>query len=261
MAFFENLSNKAKTISETTSLNGAIKTEERKIISQYQYIGQLYFEKYGDAPEAEFAEAVAAVKASKEMIKETQQKIDSLNSPNKCPGCGNPFKQGALFCSVCGKSLAAPSPQNTQVCSKCGNVLPAEALFCNSCGNKLNQPAPAPQPVPVTVPEPVPQPVPAPVPEPVPQPVPAPVPEPVPQPVPAPVPEPVPQPVPAPVPEPAPQPVPVPVPEPAPQPAPAPVSEPVAQPEQKADTVCKNCGTKAQDGDLFCDNCGAKLEI
>ncbi len=70
MTFLENLSNKAKTLSETTSLNGIIKTEERKIASHYQILGQLYFEKYGNSPETEFAESVAVMKQRRKLLKQ-----------------------------------------------------------------------------------------------------------------------------------------------------------------------------------------------
>jgi membrane protease subunit (stomatin/prohibitin family) len=220
MAFFENLSNKAKTISETSSLNGVIKTEERKISEQIYKLGQLYFEKYGNSPEPEFAEAVSAIKASQATISETQKQIENIQNRYKCPKCGNSFKPGSVFCSVCGYTLSE-APAATQICSKCGNQLPAAAVFCNNCGNRLSQPAP--QPV-VEAAQPAPQPVVETA-----------------------------QPAPQPAAETA-QPVPQPVVETA-----QPVPQPVVEAAQPAGKICPKCGEKLGADDMFCDVCGSKL--
>mgnify|MGYP001038447832 CR=1 FL=1 len=249
MTFLENLSNKAKTLSETTSLNGIIKTEERKIASHYQILGQLYFEKYGNSPETEFAESVAVINEAKAKIAETKVKLENLQNRNKCPNCKKEFKPGAGFCSACGCALPSSTPVDSgnKTCSKCGTILPAEAQFCNNCGNKLAISAVQPQSVSAAVPEVTPAPVPEPVPAAVPEVTPAPVPEPVPAAVPEVTPAPVPEPVPAAVPE----------------VTPAPVSEPVSAEVPKITPVqnkfCPKCGTKAQTDDVFCDNCGFKL--
>ena len=50
----------------------------------------------------------------------------------KCPGCGKPYKEGARFCSDCGKSLAA-------ACPKCNATVEQGAKFCPSCGTTLQK--------------------------------------------------------------------------------------------------------------------------
>lgn len=167
MTFLENLSNKAKTLSETTSLNGIIKTEERKIASHYEILGQLYFEKYGNSPESEFAESVAVINEAKAKIAETKEKLENLQNRNKCPNCKKEFKPGAGFCSACGTALPnnAPTVPGNKTCSKCGTVLPTEAQFCNNCGNKLTSQTVQPQSVQAVTPAPTPAPIPTEVPE------------------------------------------------------------------------------------------------
>lgn len=257
MTFLENLSNKAKTLSETTSLNGIIKTEERKIASHYQILGQLYFEKYASSPEPEFAESVSVINEAKAKIAETKDKLDNLQNRYKCPNCKKEFKPGAGFCSSCGCALpsSAPVSSGNKTCSKCGTVLPAEAQFCNNCGNKLAISAVQPQSVAASIKEPVPGAVPEVTPVPVPEPVPAAVPEVTPVPAPEPVPAAVPEVTPAPVPEP----VPAAVPEVNPAPVPEPVPAEVTKVTPAQNKFCPKCGTKAQTDDVFCDNCGFKL--
>ncbi len=142
----KELSQKAKVMSETSSLNNIIKAEEYKIDFQYKAIGKLYFEKYQDAPEEEFSEAVETIKSSIEKIQKTKEEITKVRSKFNCPKCGAPFKHGALFCSKCGEKLPEETkpvndttviPDGAQKCEKCGNILKSDALFCNVCGSKL----------------------------------------------------------------------------------------------------------------------------
>ena len=139
----KEISQKAKIISETNSLNNIIKGEQSRINVQYQAIGKLYFEKYGDNPDADFAEAISTIKASMEKIEETKKEVAKIRSRFNCPECGQAFKNDALFCSKCGAKLPEkeqpekPLPKDAQKCDKCGNILPKDALFCNECGNSL----------------------------------------------------------------------------------------------------------------------------
>lgn len=144
----KEISQKAKVMSETNSLNNIIKGEECKIDFQYKTIGKLYYEKYGENPSDEFKEAIETINTSKEKIEETKQEITKIRSRFNCPNCGEAFKNDALFCSKCGAKLPEREeekpkiPDGAQKCEKCGNILKKDALFCNVCGNKLNAPEP-----------------------------------------------------------------------------------------------------------------------
>ncbi len=138
----KEISQKAKVMSETNSLNNIIKGEECKIDFQYKTIGKLYFEKFGENPDDDFTEAIETIKASMQKIDETKQEITKIRSRFNCPECGEPFKSDALFCSKCGAKLPekeeAKIPADAKKCEKCGNLLKKDALFCNLCGNKLD---------------------------------------------------------------------------------------------------------------------------
>lgn len=139
----KEISQKAKIMSETNSLNNIIKGEECRIDLQYKTIGKLYFEKFGENPDADFSEAVETIKSAMEKIEETKKEIAKIKSRFNCPNCGQAFKNDAVFCSKCGTKLPEREepeeklPKNARKCEKCGNVLPKDALFCNECGNKL----------------------------------------------------------------------------------------------------------------------------
>ncbi len=144
----KELSQKARIMSETSSLNNVVRGEECKIDYQYKSMGKLYFEKYGDAPAEEFAKACEAIKDSMEKIEQIKAEIVKIKARFNCPNCGSPFKHGSVFCSKCGAKLPAQNdsddpdniPEDAQQCPECGNILPKEALFCNSCGKKLEKP-------------------------------------------------------------------------------------------------------------------------
>lgn len=141
------ISERAKTHSETTSLNNIIKGEQCKIDSQYKLIGKLYFEKYGDNAEDEFRQSVEIIKASNVKIAETENKIAEIKNRFNCPNCGTPFKNDAIFCSKCGTRLQPeqpPAESSQRVCAGCGSVLEEGAMFCTVCGAKAENAAEVP---------------------------------------------------------------------------------------------------------------------
>lgn len=155
MAFFKDLghkisdksrelSQKARVMSEMSSLNNIIRNEESRIDFQYKEIGKKYFEKYGDSPEEGFREAFEQINECRQKIEQTQAEITKLKTRFNCPNCGAPFKHDSLFCAKCGTKLpereegaAGNIPDGAQRCPKCNNILKGDALFCNECGTKL----------------------------------------------------------------------------------------------------------------------------
>lgn len=63
-----------------------------------------------------------------------------------CAVCGAPLEPDALFCIVCGTSIAqdvAPAPANAAVgavslCPQCGAPVDADAMFCVTCGARVS---------------------------------------------------------------------------------------------------------------------------
>ncbi|MGN1481061.1 zinc ribbon domain-containing protein [Porcipelethomonas sp.] len=141
----KEISQKAKIMSETSSLNNIIKGEECKIDSQYKLIGKMYFENYGENPSEEFKPAIDAIKSSIVKIGETKEEIIKIKSRFCCPSCGTPFKNDAIFCSKCGTRLPEkpkgkqPAESKQTICSNCGNILEEGAMFCNICGTKFEE--------------------------------------------------------------------------------------------------------------------------
>lgn len=97
--------NKAKELAEVTKLKNAITAQERKIKEQYETIGRLYVENYGQQPEAMFKEAIAAIHSAKTIIAQKQEELNELKSVKICPACGAAVEEESAFCNKCGAKI------------------------------------------------------------------------------------------------------------------------------------------------------------
>ncbi len=142
----KDLAQKAKDISETSSLNTIIKNEEFNIDTQYKLIGKQYYEKYSSRTGDEFEASILIISKSMEKIEATKAQIEKIKKRSCCPSCGASFKKGDLFCSKCGSAIPQPEkePENTlpaaepEKCPQCGEVIEDNGLFCTKCGLKLS---------------------------------------------------------------------------------------------------------------------------
>lgn len=72
------VADKAKDTAEVMRLKSQISTCEEVIKKNYQEIGKLYFEQYGEEPQELFETQCSAVRNAQRGIKELQEKIDEL---------------------------------------------------------------------------------------------------------------------------------------------------------------------------------------
>lgn len=70
---------KAKELTEIARLKSQISTCQEVIKTNYLEIGKLYYEKYGAAPEQDFAKACGAIENAKVGQGELQKKIQELH--------------------------------------------------------------------------------------------------------------------------------------------------------------------------------------
>lgn len=66
---------KAKELAEIANLKSQINTCEDIVKRNYMEIGKIYYEQYGDMPEAPFEKACRTIKNAKNGIEELQQKV------------------------------------------------------------------------------------------------------------------------------------------------------------------------------------------
>ena len=59
----------------------------------------------------------------------------------KCNNCGADLADNAKFCTSCGASVQASTPQDgPRHCTNCGSQLPDGTSFCTNCGQKQDAP-------------------------------------------------------------------------------------------------------------------------
>lgn len=140
---------KARNLAEIGRLNGVVSDHEKNISRLYFEIGQNYYERHKDDPEAEELERIAAVNSTIEKLTICREQIKTLKGVEKCPSCGADVAQGSMFCNNCGTKMppaamkTAPKAQGN-ACPTCGAVVPEGNLFCNSCGTKIEAAPTAP---------------------------------------------------------------------------------------------------------------------
>ncbi len=144
---------KARNFAEVNRLNGVISDHEKRISRLYFEIGQSYYERHKDDPEAEELERIAAITDTNEKIAVCREQIKTLKGVEKCPNCGADVQNGSQFCNNCGTRMPPASmktaPRAGHTCPTCGAAVAEGTLFCNNCGTKLAPtPAPAPAPAP-----------------------------------------------------------------------------------------------------------------
>jgi len=69
---------KAKELAEIASLKSQIATCEEVIKKNYMEIGRIYYEQYGDMPEAPFEKACRSIKNAKCGVEELQSQIKDI---------------------------------------------------------------------------------------------------------------------------------------------------------------------------------------
>lgn len=163
MSFFDNIGSKAsaagqaaaekaRNFAEVNRLNGVVSDHEKRISRLYFEIGQSYYERHKDDPEAEELERIAAITDTNEKIAVCREQIKTLKGVEKCPNCGADVQNGSQFCNNCGTRMPPASMKTAPkasglTCPTCGAAVAEGNLFCNNCGTKL-APAPAPAPAP-----------------------------------------------------------------------------------------------------------------
>jgi ribosomal protein L40E len=168
MAFFDKMkdslslagqgvSQKAKTVSETTRINGQIKSNEKMIEKLIYQVGVQCVNNHINEENTEYSELFKEILRLRSENKEHQEMVHKLNTAKICPQCNFTNNSAAKFCVSCGAPLnaaPAPKPAEGKVCPKCGTVNSEEAMFCVECGTHLE--ASPVTPAAVTEPDPTP---------------------------------------------------------------------------------------------------------
>lgn len=104
------VSEKTKLVGETARLNSKILSKESVVRSNYSAIGEFYYNKYKDAPDADIADTVNEITEALNSIDEMKAQILSLKGAVKCVECGAECPIENSYCGHCGAKLVKPEP-------------------------------------------------------------------------------------------------------------------------------------------------------
>lgn len=104
------VSEKTKLVGETARLNSKILAKEGVVRSNYSAIGEFYYNKYKDAPDADIADTVNEITEALNSIDEMKAQILSLKGAVKCVECGAECPIENSYCGHCGAKLVKPEP-------------------------------------------------------------------------------------------------------------------------------------------------------
>ena len=150
MDFFENLgsklnkvgsdaSQKVKSLSAITNLKLENSKLEKSLDDMLLNLGQRYFNKFSEAPDAEFADIIGNIKSCKARIDGNLAEIRRLNGNVICPACGAEVSSSSQFCPGCGEKMPAPEVSEL-TCPACGAAVSEDASFCTKCGASIKKP-------------------------------------------------------------------------------------------------------------------------
>lgn len=105
------VSEKTKQVGDVVRLNAKIISEERSISDNYVKIGKTYYDNFSDNPSPDFEEAVNAITASIDAIKDMKTQILAIRGMVKCAECGANASSEDSFCGKCGAKLEKPEPK------------------------------------------------------------------------------------------------------------------------------------------------------
>lgn len=142
-----DVAKQTRNFTETARLNSAIADCEKKITQCYTAIGQSYYERHRDDPNAEELQKILEVRQLYQDIVQLRERVTQLKGITVCPNCGAQIPLHAVFCTACGSRVASQETQElaaqdetTQVCPSCQRVISKGNAFCNYCGAKIEQP-------------------------------------------------------------------------------------------------------------------------
>lgn len=114
------VSQKIKNTWDAGSLSSDRNSEKASIQRNLSEIGKLYYEKYKENPDPDFAELVEAVKVSEQRIAELDAQIENVRAREPelvpVPEDVKPVKPTSRYCLQCG----ATYPVSEKFCSVCG---------------------------------------------------------------------------------------------------------------------------------------------
>ncbi|MGN0161511.1 MAG: zinc ribbon domain-containing protein [Lachnospiraceae bacterium] len=101
----EEISQKAKEMTEVVSLKNQIRTQENQLDEIYKSIGKKYYEAHKDEEGNEYAADFESIKTAQAGIATLNAQIREVKGTKVCPVCGEDIVGEASFCPKCGAKI------------------------------------------------------------------------------------------------------------------------------------------------------------
>lgn len=132
----QEVSQRAKTATESAKISSQIKANERMIEKLTYQVGVQCVEAHISETGSEYESLFAEILRLREENQRYQMELKELTAVNICSQCGYANNASAKFCISCGAMLAAV-PATGKRCGNCGYINEGDASFCVECGTAL----------------------------------------------------------------------------------------------------------------------------
>ena len=129
-----------KKLADRAHLNSSISDREKRAAQLYMALGQAYYEKYENDPDADKKEIIDELRGLNTEIRVLKEEVKQLKGVTECPNCGTQVKLGNQFCPACGTRVqeeAQGDIAQARTCPKCHSLVREGNRFCARCGAKL----------------------------------------------------------------------------------------------------------------------------
>ena len=155
----QGMAKQTKDFMEVSRLNALISDQEKQIQQLFTSIGEAYFRRHHQDPDAEEKASIDQIKLLYNEINHNRKNIDLIRGIIKCPRCGADVQVGSVFCSSCGMRMPQPVPQPQPQMAPQPQVAPQPQpqMAAQAQPQVAPQPQAMPEPRPIAQPQSVPQ--------------------------------------------------------------------------------------------------------
>lgn len=121
VAALNTAADKASVVAKKTKLNAEIAAEKEQMKKSYMALGQLYFEKYGENVDPDFAQIIAELNISAAKIEEKKDEIAKLNEEAELTEEAEVEVETEAEESECGCGCGEKSEETEKTECCCGN--------------------------------------------------------------------------------------------------------------------------------------------
>ena len=137
------LTQKASDVSGAVTLNMKIHEEEKSLQNNIAELGRIMMEQHTEETQRLCPEMFYSIQELAKQIDRDKKELAICRGMKICPNCGAEQQENTMHCTICGMDMeeaASLIAQNQIVrimCKICGEPIKEGNLFCAKCGTKV----------------------------------------------------------------------------------------------------------------------------